>query len=93
MDVGDNFSFDYSVNDDLLDLANVDDKTDRSEVQQKLFLGMPSTRPFANSDDPGRNRRSLQSGKSTKLFNPIMCLTEGDAVFFNVVVLYICPLY
>mmetsp|Transcript_22654 Transcript_22654/g.26642 ORF Transcript_22654/g.26642 Transcript_22654/m.26642 type:complete len:131 (-) Transcript_22654:3-395(-) len=59
VDVGDNFSFDYSVNDDLLDSVDMKDNTDRSTAQQKLFFGMYYLDPWSNTDDPGRHLRAM----------------------------------
>jgi hypothetical protein len=87
MNVDENFSFDYSVNDDALDSVGIEDETDRSTSQQKLFFGMYYLDPWTNSNDRSRNRRALQSqgaGESTKLFNPVLCINEGDSIFFNV---------
>ena len=59
IDVGENFSFDYSLNDNLLDSVGLEDNADRSTSQQKLFFGMFFQDPWQNFNDKGRNRRAL----------------------------------
>ena len=120
MDVGDDFSFGFDTNEDILLATQIEEQTDKSTVIQKLFIADLFTDPWAGRDNPGRstsdNRRrrarALQdgvdvvdnpdaeqpaepadivadpeadsAGNTKKLFNPVMCLQEGDSIFFNV---------
>lgn len=83
--MGDDFSYSGEVNADVLEAVNMTDSADKSEVRQKLFFGSFYRDPWANSYNPTRgSRRQLQSSTNKKLFNPVLCITEGDAIFFNV---------
>lgn len=90
LDVGDDFSFGFDTNDDILEATQVEDNTDRTQVIQKLFSAFSfGADPWSQRNNPSRNsgRRRLQEANAAggkKLFNPVLCITEGDAVFFNV---------
>lgn len=110
LDVGDDFSFGFDANEEVLQRADVAENTDKSQVIQKLyFANSLFTDPWAARENPGRSvsdgrrMRALQAAEANptateatggqtpaaqqapkKLFNPVICLQEGDAVFFNV---------
>ena len=101
LDVGDDFTFGYDANEEVLAATETEDTTDRSTVVQKLVFAPGFFKdPWAGRENPGRStlegrrRRQLQGGADDivapaeagpkKLFNPVLCMQEGDAVFFNV---------
>jgi len=85
LDVGDDFTFAYDTNQDVITATAVPDQTDKSAVIQKLFSAFYSD-PWADRSNPSRGRRLQDTGatNSKKLFNPVLCIQEGDAIFFNV---------
>ena len=68
-DQGD-FAYDFGTPDSVIEATGLQDNTDRSEVQLKLIkLPVP---------------RRLQAETSQRLYNPVICIKEGDVIFFNV---------
>ena len=76
MDVGENFGYSGDANPDLLEQTEVEDKTDKSEVIQKLFSSF-ITDPWAEYEN--KKARRLQGDTVTadtakKLYNPVICV-------------------
>ena len=80
MDVGENFGYSGDANADILEKTETEDKTDKSQVIQKLFSSF-FTDPWAEYEN--KRGRRLQGSSAKKLYNPVICVQEGDAVFFN----------
>lgn len=61
LDVGEDFSFSFDTNSDVLDATQVEENTNHNENIQKLALwGFASEDPWENRQNPGRSRRRLQ---------------------------------
>lgn len=85
-----NFVFGFQTDQDLLDAVEFKDNVDRSNVMQKLqnasINDLFKPRNFVSKTNKisGDNSRKLQSSTSQRLYNPVLCIKEGDTIFFNV---------
>jgi hypothetical protein len=77
------FSFDYGTNEEILIAAGLEDNVDRGS--DSLFTSFGRRwRNLSDGSHKGRAGRLLQTATSQRLYNPVICIKEGDIVFFNV---------
>lgn len=75
------FSFDYDTNDDIKKATTIKQNVDRSNTS--LFTNFHRTMEN-QAVITKRHRRFLQTETSQRLYNPVICIKEGDIIFFNV---------
>ena len=76
LDDGGNFAYDFRPDPVAIRATITEDHTDTSKLLQKLHVDVDgkSLRP----------KRSLQPESGRKLYNPVICIKEGDSIFFTV---------
>ena len=75
---GGDFTFDFSAPPGVVNSTGINDNTDKTSLALKLLSAVN----YVASRDP--RRRDLQTAVSQRLSNPVICVSEGDVLFFTV---------
>lgn len=90
VDVDYDFTFGFDTNQNILDEVGFEQSADKTQNIQKLFVQfLKSPWDYRNNTSKSGNYRRLQSTgedpiTSQRLYNPVICIQEGDSIFFNV---------
>jgi hypothetical protein len=82
------FVFDYSTDKQVLDALNLNNTVNRNNTISKIetaYENIPwGSSQRANLVSKNPNRRLQVVDATKKLYNPVICIKEGDTVFFQV---------